>query len=351
MISIIIPVYNVAPYIGACLDSIISQHGFDKFEVIVVDDGSTDNTAHFVQRYATNYPNIRLYTQKNLGVSVARNRGMYRARGRYISFVDGDDAVGGKLEIPVAAPKPVAKNLILHHLATDAHPAPLAYDAKYFWRMLHTAKTTNADVVLAGKVTTPKYPGSWSVLTYDPDTVFGTSPQDKCLALSHAYIRESANSALYRTKFIRENDLRFDPKLDMNEDILFCMSAVLDAARVATVGESLYVYKRRLGTLSNIIDIKKQNEHYCVTIIQCMSNILYQLMQRPQYAMAYTTLVKNFAQCADSDYSHLDNLFPPTRCKNCSRDMCLRCRWHNWTLNRIKENVSLFEQQNRTLTH
>ena len=93
-LSIIIPVYNCEKYIIRCLGSILRQQDSDKYEIIVVNDGSTDNTANKLNKFAPKYKNIKVIHQKNAGVSVARNVGISASHGKYVTFVDGDDIVG-----------------------------------------------------------------------------------------------------------------------------------------------------------------------------------------------------------------------------------------------------------------
>ena len=88
-LSIIIPIYNVEKYIEECLNSVISQKTEFKYEVILVNDGSTDNTASIVKPYLAD--NVKLISQENSGQSVARNNALYESSGKYIMFVDGDD--------------------------------------------------------------------------------------------------------------------------------------------------------------------------------------------------------------------------------------------------------------------
>lgn len=94
-LSIIIPAYNVAPWIEATLNSIYRSQGVGlaTVEVIVVNDGSMDNTAQVVAAFAEAHStmSIRIITQRNQGVSVARNNGLHEAKGEYVWFVDGDD--------------------------------------------------------------------------------------------------------------------------------------------------------------------------------------------------------------------------------------------------------------------
>ena len=89
-VSIIIPVYNNEQYIEKCIQSVLNQT-FENFEVIVINDGSTDKSGEILEKLNREDSRIILIEQKNQGVAVARNRGMNKATGKYITFVDGDD--------------------------------------------------------------------------------------------------------------------------------------------------------------------------------------------------------------------------------------------------------------------
>ncbi|MDN3690991.1 glycosyltransferase family 2 protein [Chryseobacterium tructae] len=92
-ISIIVPVYNVEKYLVKCLDSLVNQTHQD-IEILVVDDGSKDNSGEIIKNYAANYPDkIKPFTKENGGLSDARNFGLDRSTGDYIGFVDSDDYV------------------------------------------------------------------------------------------------------------------------------------------------------------------------------------------------------------------------------------------------------------------
>ena len=88
--SIIIPVYNVAPYLRECLDSVLAQT-FTDWEAICVDDGSTDDSGAILDEYVARDKRFRVIHQKNAGVSAARNRALQVALGEWITFLDGDD--------------------------------------------------------------------------------------------------------------------------------------------------------------------------------------------------------------------------------------------------------------------
>ena len=91
-VSVIIPAYNVQPYIRECLDSVVNQDLRTSWEVIVVDDGSDDGTEAILEEYKA-YPQIRVIRQENGGLSSARNTGLINAQGKHLLFLDGDDAL------------------------------------------------------------------------------------------------------------------------------------------------------------------------------------------------------------------------------------------------------------------
>ena len=91
-ISVIVPVYQAQEFLPLCLDSLLHQT-HPLFELILVDDGSTDASGRICAEYAARDPRIRVIQQKNQGVSAARNAGMEAARGDFLAFVDSDDWV------------------------------------------------------------------------------------------------------------------------------------------------------------------------------------------------------------------------------------------------------------------
>lgn len=91
-ISVIIPVHNTAKYLQKCIESLLNQ-SFRDFEIILINDGSTDKSTEICIKYRNLYPNIRYIQSSHLGVSAARNIGLYYACGRFVTFVDSDDYV------------------------------------------------------------------------------------------------------------------------------------------------------------------------------------------------------------------------------------------------------------------
>ena len=89
-LSVVIPAYNVGQYVAQCLQSVLSQ-SFTDFEVIVVNDGSTDNSAEIARSFADADSRVRVVDQPNGGLSAARNTGIDLASGKWLMFVDSDD--------------------------------------------------------------------------------------------------------------------------------------------------------------------------------------------------------------------------------------------------------------------
>ena len=92
MISVLVPVYNVEKYLRRCLDSILEQT-FTDYEIVLVDDGSTDQSGAICDEYQAKYPFVRVIHQKNAGLAEVRNVSIAAAKGEYITFVDSDDAI------------------------------------------------------------------------------------------------------------------------------------------------------------------------------------------------------------------------------------------------------------------
>lgn len=96
LFSVVVPVYNAESYLTDCLASIFSQ-SFSDFEVVVIDDGSTDGSIEILESFIHKHPNLRVFTYENAGVTRARQRGLYHSNGEYIVSVDSDDTINEDL--------------------------------------------------------------------------------------------------------------------------------------------------------------------------------------------------------------------------------------------------------------
>ncbi len=92
LVSVLIPLYNAENYLAQCLDSVVNQT-YKNLEVIIVNDGSTDNSFEIVNKYAKEYSYIKVFSQKNSGAQIARNKAFKLSSGKYIQYLDADDCL------------------------------------------------------------------------------------------------------------------------------------------------------------------------------------------------------------------------------------------------------------------
>ena len=191
VISIIIPIYNSSRFLCGCLDCILSQ-SFDDFELILVDDGSKDNSLDICRKYAANDSRIKVIHQDNAGVSSARNRGLDEAKGDYIYFPDSDDIMPEN-----------ALALLLNGIGNKCNYAVGGY------------QIYSED----------------DICTYSIDnTDFGFMSRDEMLLQFFApspYVYQGYLwNKLFKRSIIEENNIRFEPTIKFNEDRLFCVRYV-----------------------------------------------------------------------------------------------------------------------------
>lgn len=215
--SIILPVYNVAPYLYRCVQSVKDQ-SFQDLELILVDDGSTDGSGEICDIIAQDYPVTRVIHKPNGGLASARNAGLEIARGKYIWWVDSDDWIeADALEI-------------LHRVAQEGQPEIIKFN---FYRVEEksTPALSNA-------------PAGWYRETEREMLL------EKALLTTGKFFL-SAWSCLYSGAFLREKGLRFASEREIcSEDYLFNLEALLQAREVRILAEPLYYYELRAGSLS-----------------------------------------------------------------------------------------------------
>ena len=211
-LSIIIPVCNVEQYIGPCLESIYRQGLSDKdFEVIVVNDGSTDNSMKVVEDIQLHRQNIQVIHQDHVGPSVCRNEGMEMATGKYVLFVDSDDLL-------------MDNGLtILLKKALDTSADMVVAD---FMRLNDDEITSVYDSQLTDSHVVDKTGLDYYVEDYDPG------------------VGSFIWRILYKRTFLNENHIRLEPGV-YYEDIPFLQECYLKAQRVIGVHLLYYIYRIR----------------------------------------------------------------------------------------------------------
>lgn len=204
MISVIIPVYNTAPYLETCVRSVLNQTCTD-LEIICVDDGSSDSSPAILRALAEEDNRIRVITQKNAGVSAARNAGLEAARGDYIAFLDSDDEIEPDLY-------DILLNLMEEYQVSIAH---CGY------------KRINQDG-------TTKDVGGTGVL------LLQTGEEATESLLRGQYFVGSLCNKLFCRELVK--GLRLDQSLKINEDVLFVMQAFAQAKKTAFLDVPKYYY-------------------------------------------------------------------------------------------------------------
>lgn len=239
-ISVIIPVYNVEKYLGECLGSVAGQT-FTDYELILVDDGSTDSSPAIMQRYALSDVRIHIVSQSNKGVSAARNYGLSVAQGDYILFVDSDDTI-------------------------------LPDTLEHLW---YHAQETDADIVL-GNVWMYNLDGSKYKIFSRPAWI----DQQKLVRgdLLYAALMPTFSFPsvvyLYFTKrnFLLENNLRMKEGI-VHEDELWCTQAMCISQKVAPLNFFYYSYMQREGSIMNSENLCYRAESMFIVVKELVSFI------------------------------------------------------------------------------
>lgn len=229
-ITIVVPIYNVAQYLEQCVDSIVKEvERADEpgVEVILVDDGATDGSGNLADQLALGHPYIRVIHQENMGVAAARNRGMDRALGEWIYFMDGDDwlAEGALVAIRRAVHAYPDSDMILF----DAYKS---YESKRVnWEHFPQACVwEHREEIQRLQRSVLYYPKEF------PQTeVPLAAPWDK----------------IYRLAFLRKYNLCFPEELRVLDDMIFNMEVLGRAQKVSYIKTPIYYYRYVSDSITN----------------------------------------------------------------------------------------------------
>ena len=212
LISVVVPIYNVAPYLERCLDSIVSQT-YTNLEILLVDDGSTDHSGAIADAYAGKDSRVTVIHQKNGGLSIARNTGIDAARGEYLLFIDSDDYIAPNM----------CECLLIRSIEADSD-----ITVGGFYRVSSRGSSESA-------------PPSLCVIS-KADIIlqyFKNKP---------AYLVIVWNKLYKASLFHSPTSLRFAPHM-LEEDEIFSYRILYRASKIAMVNQPLYYYVQREGSI------------------------------------------------------------------------------------------------------
>lgn len=251
-ISIIIPVYNVAEYLPECLDSIVSQT-LEDFEIICINDGSSDNSLAILQEYKSKDSRIKIIDKENEGSGIARNLGLSIATGEYVYFVDSDDWL--------------ENNTVLEKMYNAAEKDCL--DILIFGGYSCYTK--------CGKLI--KWKGSYKLNTLNKkyfNDVFGAKDIKKDIFK----FPSTAWTKLYRREFLIKNNIKFQHIKAGQDQLLFFHSMIL-ANRIKVLNEYLYCYrKERQGSVTST---KRKKNYSPIYVTRAIEELLKRLDKTDEY--------------------------------------------------------------------
>ena len=225
-ISVIIPVYGVEKYIDKCLNSLVKQ-SLKEIEIIVVNDGTKDNSQEIIDKYVKKYPDkVKSFIKENGGQGSARNYGLEKANGEYIGYVDGDDFI----------------------------------EKDMYKKLYNKAKELNYDIVVCGN-----YNVSEDYKTRNIDVFINNYNTDLENIL---FGKMAVWNKIYKKDILINNKLEFKQKV-WYEDLAFTLKAIINSNSYAFVDEPLYDYLIREGSTMNNSNVKRNLE-----ILEAFDDIL-----------------------------------------------------------------------------
>ena len=280
-ISVIIPVYNVEPYLKRCLDSVINQTLTD-IEIICINDCSTDGSLLIVNEYANKDNRIKLIDlPKNIGAGGAKNKGLEVAQGEYLSFIDPDDEI----------------------------------DLDFFEKLYIKAKETNADIVKG------------ELITLDVDGTKTKSSLNEKIKQNQSiyYFTFDYTTAIYKSAIILNNKIIFPEDLIVGEDVIFLNKAILKANKLEIINSTNYYYIRRKDSLNiDVFDAKR--------MLSAIKIVEYTAMNYNDALINNDITEQNYLKCY---YGNMITIMQYTIQKTKNNELKIEC---------VKKFVELFDK-------
>lgn len=201
--SVIIPVYNAKETLRRCLDSLVGQQ-FSNYELLLINDGSTDGSDAICREYASTYSCVRYFAKENGGVSSARNLGLEQAKGEYILFVDSDDYVS----------------------------------ADYFASLSSALKNGTADLLMFGYSNFGGVSTEWDTGEFYENEEVGVA--ERISSAMQQYLFSSLLSKVFKKQIIEQYNMRFGNDLVIGEDQAFIFTYAMHIRSIGSIEDHLY---------------------------------------------------------------------------------------------------------------
>lgn len=235
-VSVIIPCYNIEQHLPKCIESILIQ-SFDDFELILINDGSTDDTKVVCESHAKQDSRIKVFHQENAGVSAARNLGLQHATGDLLIFIDGDDYI---------------KNDYIEQLVNNY--------VKGNWPICGMINVRNENPICNKDFQ--------NLLDIYPERMISKS---NFMDLLKYYSFSSPCARIYSAKIIKDHELKFDPKITYQEDLLFNLEYVQFIEKVTLLDYFGYYYIEHMTSSSGRFH---QNFNHVDLLFQKLNNFV-----------------------------------------------------------------------------
>ncbi|WP_050636496.1 glycosyltransferase family 2 protein [Candidatus Stoquefichus sp. SB1] len=228
LISIVIPVYNVEKFLTTSLDSVFQQT-FKDYEVILVNDGSTDRSLCICQEYHDRYCNVTVVNKVNGGLSSARNEGMKHIQGKYTLFLDSDDY----LEVDTL-------NTLCNYIHDEPDICLFGYYRDIYNGSHKLIRTTECKPLV-------------DAVIQDPSQIY-----DLYFRLKYNFLSDTSWNKLYKTKFLKSSNILF-PDKELYEDIEFNFQLLPHISKIKLISKSFYHYisRQNIKTITNSFNEKK----------------------------------------------------------------------------------------------
>ncbi len=274
-VSVIVPVYNTEELLPRMIDSVLAQ-SFRGFELILIDDGSSDKSGEICDRYVETDSRVRVVHSTNKGASAARNRGIEESTGEWITFIDSDDYV-----LP-----------------------------EYLSSMVNSGRKYKSDLVMTGLQRISEHDPSKNVVRDWPELAVDKDNIEELYNKNILQFQKGPVIKLFKNEIIKKHYVRFDEKLSRGEDALFVYSYLPYCQRMSVAPGANYIYCLREGSLMSQLSARFEVERYGY---ECMKTRLMPLtdMMHPypkQFLIYWFDRVINSLYSISKGYTHAERV-------------------------------------------